>query len=93
LGEQRLVELLPYLQAPALGPSLRRELKAAAIDPDEVRAGAARLAGVVPPEPVQLRRVTWWSAVQLALLALARYTIVDAAAPSCRARSWGSCSY
>ena len=92
LGEQRLVELLPYLQAPALGPSLRRELKAAAIDPDEVRAEAARLAGVVPPEPVQLRRVTWWSAAQLALLALASYTIVDAAAGVDWGEVWTSVS-
>jgi uncharacterized membrane protein YbhN (UPF0104 family) len=57
----------------------------------------ARSAGVETPEPVQLRRVTWWSAVQLALLALASYTIVEAAAgvdwgevwTSVRDASWG----
>ena len=35
-------------------------------------ARRARQAGVELPEPVKLRRVTWWSLVQIALLALAR---------------------
>jgi uncharacterized membrane protein YbhN (UPF0104 family) len=97
LGDDGLGALLPYLQVPASGPALRRELKAAGIDPDAVRVAAARRTGVEPPEPVQLRRVTWWSAVQLALLALASYTIVDAASgvdwdevrSSVRDASWG----
>lgn len=97
VGEDGLREMLPYLQAPALGPSLRRELKRAAIDPEDVRAEAARLADVEPPEPVQLRRVTWWSGVQLALLAVASYAVIDAASgvawdevwSSVRDGSWG----
>jgi uncharacterized protein (TIRG00374 family) len=80
LGDDGVAELLPYLQAAAVGASLRRELDAAGIDPDDVRAAAAALAGVEAPEPVRLRRVTWWSGAQVALLALASYTIVDAAA-------------
>ena len=35
--------------------------------------------GIEPPDPVKLRRVTWWSAVQLVLLAFVSYTIIDAA--------------
>ncbi len=79
LGGPGLASLLPYLQEPALGASLRRELKRAGVDPEDLRVEAASLADVEVPEPIRLRRVTWWSGVQLALLALASYTIVDAA--------------
>jgi len=79
LGTDGVAEILPYLQAAAFSPSLRRQLKAAGIDVDDVRDGLAEAVGIEPPDPIKIRRVTWWSAVQLALLALASYTIVDAA--------------
>jgi len=84
--------MLPYLQEAVFGPALRRELKDAAIDVDELRDEAAAQAGVDLPEPVEVRRVTWWSAVQLALLALATYTIVDAASGVDWQEVWSSIS-
>ena len=57
---------------------LRQALKAAGIDVDELRAAAAEAAGVEEPELVRLRRVTWWTLVQLALLALAVWTVLAA---------------
>jgi uncharacterized protein (TIRG00374 family) len=79
LGQDRVASLLPYLQSAASSPSLRRALKEADVDVDDLRKEAAETIGVEPPELVKLRRVTPWSAVQIALLALAAYTIVNAA--------------
>ena len=74
-----LVELLPYLQEAALSPQLRRQLKATETDVDDFRDEVVAATGIEPPDPVKLRRVTWWSAVQLALLVFVSYTIIDAA--------------
>jgi uncharacterized membrane protein YbhN (UPF0104 family) len=79
LGRGGLAELLPYLQSAALTSSLRRALKAAGVDADELREEVAAQAGVEAPEPFQVRRVTGRSALQLALLILASYTIISAA--------------
>jgi uncharacterized protein (TIRG00374 family) len=79
LGAKGIAELLPYLQSAALSPTLRRLLKANAIDVDEFRTRAAATVGVEPPELVKLRRVTLRSAVQIALLVLASYAILSAA--------------
>jgi uncharacterized membrane protein YbhN (UPF0104 family) len=91
-GGDGVAAMLPYLQAAVLSPTLRRELKVAGIDVDELRDEAAARAGVELPEPVEVRRVTWWSAVQLALLALASYTIVDAASGVDWEEVWSSIS-
>ena len=79
LGTDGLVELLPYLQEAALSPQLRRQLKATETDVDDLRDEVVAATGIEPPEPVKLRRVTWWAAVQLVLLAFVSYTIIDAA--------------
>ena len=79
LGSDGLAELLPDLQEAALSPPLRRQLKATGTDVDDLRDAVVKATGIEPPEPVKLRRVTWWSAVQLALLAFVSYTIIDAA--------------
>ena len=52
-------------------PSLRRALKAAEIDVDDLRAAAATAAGAEKPELAQLRRVTLGTVIQLALLVFA----------------------
>ena len=70
--------LLPYLQAGAFGVPLRQALKAAGVDVDELRAAAAEAVGAEEPELVRLRRVTWWTLVQIALLALAVWTVLAA---------------
>ena len=69
---------LPYLQSAAIGPSLRRSLKLAEVDLDQLRKDATELAGVEPPHLAKLRRVTWGTAIQLALLMLAASTIIGA---------------
>jgi glycosyltransferase 2 family protein len=80
LGDDQLAALLPYLQPGALTTSLRKALKPAGIDVDEIRAQAARTAGVDPPELERLRRVSVRALIQMPLLAFAAYTIVEAAA-------------
>jgi glycosyltransferase 2 family protein len=79
LGADGVEQLLPYLQSAAFSPSLRRAVKAAAVDVDEFRKDAAAAIGVEPPEPVKLRRVSWRALVQVVLLALASYAIASAA--------------
>ncbi|MGL6278943.1 MAG: lysylphosphatidylglycerol synthase transmembrane domain-containing protein, partial [Gaiella sp.] len=79
LGDERLGVLLPYVQPAAFGPTLRRALKEAEIDVDDLRDAAAAAAGLEPPQVVKLRRVTWGTAIQIALLALAVTTLVGAA--------------
>jgi uncharacterized membrane protein YbhN (UPF0104 family) len=79
LGRDRTEALLPYLQSAAFNPRLRRAMKDAGLDADDLRSQAAAALGVEPPELVRLRRVTVRSAIQLALLGLASYAIVTAA--------------
>ena len=76
LGDAALAELLPYLQAGAFGVPLRQALKSAGLDVDELRVATAAAVGAEPPELVRLRRVTWWTLVQLGLLALAVWTVL-----------------
>jgi uncharacterized membrane protein YbhN (UPF0104 family) len=78
-GADGLAAVLPYLQSAALRPALRRSSKAAGIDADDVRKQAAAAIGVEPPQLVKLRRVTWWSVAQLALLVFASNAILTAA--------------
>ncbi len=79
VGAEKVAALLPYLQAAAFATPLRRALKRADVDVDDLRAAAAAAVEAEPPEPVNLRRVSPRSAIQLALLALASYTILSAA--------------
>ena len=78
IGVDGLAALLPYLQPAAFGPTLRRALDAAEVDVDELRASAAAAIGQEPPELVKLRRVTWFSLAQVALLAFAVSTVLGA---------------
>jgi uncharacterized membrane protein YbhN (UPF0104 family) len=80
LGQDGLAALLPYLQPAALGTALRRSLDDAGVEVDVLRSQAAAAAGVAEPELVKLRRVTWWSLVQVGLLALAATTVLGAIA-------------
>jgi uncharacterized membrane protein YbhN (UPF0104 family) len=78
LGEDGVTALLPYLQAGVLTVPLRQALKARAIDLDGLRAAAAEAARAEAPRLVRLRRVTWWTLVQIGLLALAVWTVLAA---------------
>jgi len=79
LGNDGLVALLPYLQVAALPASLKAALDDAGTDVDRLREETARRVGVDPPEPAKLRRVSVRALVQVALLAFASYTIIEAA--------------
>jgi len=79
LGPAAVGGLLPYLQDAALSARLRRALKGAGVDVDDLREHAATVVDVEAPELVSLRRVSWRSAIQIGLLGLASYTILSAA--------------
>jgi uncharacterized membrane protein YbhN (UPF0104 family) len=77
MGRDKLTALLPYLQQAAFGQPLRRALKAAAIDVDELREAAAAAAGAEPPELAKIRRVSWESLLQAGLLVLAGMAVLS----------------
>jgi uncharacterized membrane protein YbhN (UPF0104 family) len=79
IGANAVGALLPYLQDAAFTAQLRRTLKDADVEVDDLREGASSTVGVDAPELVNLRRVSPRSAIQLGLLALATYTILSAA--------------
>jgi uncharacterized membrane protein YbhN (UPF0104 family) len=70
-GEEGVRALLPYLQPPAFGAALRRALKERDLDVDDLRKAASDAVDATDPDLARLRRVTWATVVQLALLLLA----------------------
>jgi uncharacterized membrane protein YbhN (UPF0104 family) len=78
LGGKGLEALLPFLQAGALGVPLRQALKASGLDIDDLRAAAAAAVRVEEPELVRLRRVSWWTVLQVVLLGVAVWTVLAA---------------
>lgn len=78
LGADGVTALLPYLQPAAFNASLRRAMRAADLDTDALRARAAESAGAEVPQLIQLRRITWWALIQVALLFFAVSAIVGA---------------
>ena len=78
LGSERLASLLAYLQIPALGAVLRRELKAAKLDMDRLRTAAAEAAGVDEPEIAKLRRVSPQTLLSAGLLVLVAFGLITA---------------
>jgi uncharacterized membrane protein YbhN (UPF0104 family) len=79
LGTDGVAALLPYFQSAALRTPLRASVKAAGIDMDVLRQTLAVAVGADVPELVKLRRITWWTAIQLALLVLAATAVISAA--------------
>jgi uncharacterized membrane protein YbhN (UPF0104 family) len=76
LGDDELREVLPYVQEAAMPPLVRERMVEADIELDEVRARLGTLLGASEQPLVKLRRVTWGSVLNLALLALAAYTLI-----------------
>src|SRR5690606_8594208 len=70
--------LLAYLQVPALGVALRRQVKASSIDMDTLRAAAAEAAGVDEPEIAKLRRVSPQTLLSAGLLVLVAFGLIAA---------------
>jgi uncharacterized membrane protein YbhN (UPF0104 family) len=78
LGDTPVVAALPYLQDAALPPRVRTALHAQHIGLDGVRARYAATLGVEDAKLPRLRRVTWKSLLNVALLTVAAYTLIGA---------------
>jgi uncharacterized membrane protein YbhN (UPF0104 family) len=79
LGTDGVATLLPYFQSAALRTPLRTSVKTAGIDMDELRETIAVAVDAQVPDLVKLRRITWWTAIQIALLVLAATAVISAA--------------
>ncbi len=75
--DDSITELLPYLQEAALSPSSRAAVEAAELDLDSLREAAASAAATEVPDLVPLRRVTWGSLLQLALIGIAAWVVIS----------------
>jgi len=80
VGAPAVAEAVPYLQPAALSGTLRRGIRDAEIDLDDLRARAAESSVTTEPELVKLRRVSWGSLLQAALLVLAAWFVLSAVA-------------
>ncbi len=76
LDAEEFTRVIPYLQAPGLGPRLRSAVGTAHLDIDELRAKTASAAGVDPPQIAKLRRVSARSLVTLGLLIAVAYFLI-----------------
>ncbi len=77
IGTERTMDLVPFLQPAAFGGELRREVRAAKVDIDELRTAAIKETGEEEPVLAKLRRVSLGGLVQAALLALAFSAIIS----------------
>ena len=76
IGTGRTMDLLPFLQSAAFGGELRRDVRAAGVDLDELRTAALRETGEDEPVLARLRRVSLGGLIQTALLVLAASAII-----------------
>jgi uncharacterized membrane protein YbhN (UPF0104 family) len=78
--DEQVRSLLPYLQEPALGRTLRRHIDSSEVEVDELRSELASATGAAELELVGLRRVTWGSLLRLMLLGFAGWLFVSSIA-------------
>ena len=78
VGDEGVVDMLPYLQPAALGRVTRQELDAVEWTLKDLRAAAVELLGVPTPPLQQIRRVTAKSVAIVAIVALMAYTLISA---------------
>jgi uncharacterized membrane protein YbhN (UPF0104 family) len=76
LGPDSLAEVLPFVQSAALERDLRKEVKAAGLDLEQLRRSASEAAGVDPPDMAAMRRVSWGSVAKLAAFAAIGYFLI-----------------
>lgn len=76
LGDDELSRVLPYVQEAALPPVTRGALNERDIELDDVRNRLTEALGAEKADLVKLRRVTWGSIFNMALLTIAAYTII-----------------
>jgi uncharacterized membrane protein YbhN (UPF0104 family) len=78
VGDEGVLDLLPYLQPAALGRVTRQELDEVEWTLKDLRAAAVALLGVPSPPLQQIRRVTAKSVAIVAIVALMAYTLISA---------------
>jgi len=78
VGDEGVVDMLPYLQPAALGRVTRQELDLVEWTLKDLRAAAVELLGVPTPPLQQIRRVTAKSVAIVAIVALMAYTLISA---------------
>jgi len=76
MGEERLVEALPYLQVPAVNGSIRKLVEDPKALVSSLTEAIVTKAGVERPAPVELRRVTWQSLAVVVLLLLVAFAVI-----------------
>ena len=76
LGDEHLIAVLPFLQEAAMPPRLHDALDAADVELDDVRERMGQTLDAGDQELIKLRRVTWGSILNLALLVFAAYALI-----------------
>ena len=77
LGTDGLADVLPFLQPAVLDRATRHLVRDGEWKVDALRQAAASQAGVEPPELEKLRRVSWRSAIAVALIGVIAYTLIS----------------
>jgi uncharacterized membrane protein YbhN (UPF0104 family)/tRNA A-37 threonylcarbamoyl transferase component Bud32 len=77
LGPEGVGAVIPYLQIPALGATLRADVQDADVDLDDVRGAAAAAAGTEVPALAKLRRVSRSALFQAVLLTVGAYFLIS----------------
>jgi uncharacterized membrane protein YbhN (UPF0104 family) len=77
LGDETVISVLPYLQEAATPPLIRAELADRDIELNDVRTRLAKSLGADEQPLIKLRRVTWGSLLNLALLAFAAFALIS----------------
>jgi uncharacterized membrane protein YbhN (UPF0104 family) len=78
LGSDGLSAILPLLQPPVLTPCQRGQIRDSDLDLDQLRADAAAVAAVDPPELQRLQRVSAASMLRVLLPAVALFVLISA---------------
>jgi uncharacterized membrane protein YbhN (UPF0104 family) len=76
-GDDKVVAVLPYIQNAAMPPLIRNELHHRKIELDDVRSRLAKTLGVDEEPLIKLRRVTWGSLFNLAMLGFAAFALIS----------------
>ena len=76
LGDEHLVAALPYIQEAAMPPLLHDSLERADVELEDVRKRMGAALGAGDQDLIKLRRVTWGSILNLALLVFAAYALI-----------------
>jgi uncharacterized protein (TIRG00374 family) len=76
-GDDTVTAVSPYIQVAAMPPLIRAEFGHRKIELDDVRSRLAKTLGVDEQPLIKLRRVTWGSLLNLALLGFAAFALIS----------------